>query len=374
MADLPLFLYLNHQLGRLCEVTGTDPVAAGQLLAELLGPAGAQPLSRPPSWASQVADDHTPVEYSVAFNERDRPALRLLGEALPPAPGPGPNLAAAHRFVETQAVRFGLPLARYAQVRDVFAAVEPFGYALWQSVVLLPARPPEFKVYFKPEVQGVGVAPDLVTEAMGRLGLARSCRAVLERGARPGELGRADRLTFFALDLHSGPHARTKVYLSHHGARAQDLVRAAGIVEGIDPAEIIACCAITGGGTKVFAGRPLVGSYTVLATTDRPVGYSVYIPIRDYVGDDEEAADRVSTLLDRYGLDSSQFYRAVAAVSRRALRDGVGLIAHVSLRLGPPRPGVTVYLSAEAYQVGPPRSRQPAARNLAGRICPPGGG
>jgi hypothetical protein len=28
----------------------------------------------------------------------------------------------------------------------------------------------------------------------------------------------------------------------------------------------------------------------------------------------------------------------------------------VSLRLGPPRPGVTVYLSAEAYHVTPPRS------------------
>src|SRR5215475_4441762 len=157
MADLPLFPYLNHQLGRLCDVTGTDRVAAGQLLAELLGPAGAQPLTRPPSWASQVADDHTPVEYSIAFNERGRPALRILGEALPSAPGQVANLAAAHGFVETQAARFGLPLGRYEQVRDVFAAVEPFGgYALWQSIVLQPARPPEFKVYFKPEVEGGG--------------------------------------------------------------------------------------------------------------------------------------------------------------------------------------------------------------------------
>jgi hypothetical protein len=86
------------------------------------------------------------------------------------------------------------------------------------------------------------------------------------------------------------------------------------------------------------------------------------VPIRSYVSDDEEARDRVAALLERYGFDSVELDRIITALTRRPLREGVGLIAHVSLRLGLPRPGVTVYLSAEAYQVSPPRPRrQPTA-------------
>ena len=86
------------------------------------------------------------------------------------------------------------------------------------------------------------------------------------------------------------------------------------------------------------------------------------MPIRDYVADDEEARDRVVALLERYGFGNAEFDRVLAAVTPRPLRAGVGLIAHVSLRLGPPRPGMTVYLSAEAYEVRPSRGRRPADR------------
>ena len=148
-----------------------------------------------------------------------------------------------------------------------------------------------------------------------------------------------------------------KLYLSHHGATTRDVVRAADAVPGIDAEEFAEFCKAAGDGVDSFTGRPLVGSYTFLGGVDRPVGYSVYVPIRGYVSDDEEARDRVVGLLDRYGYDSARFGRVLAAVARRPLRAGVGLIAHVSLRLGLPRPGVTVYLSSEAYGVSPPRQR-----------------
>jgi hypothetical protein len=111
-----------------------------------------------------------------------------------------------------------------------------------------------------------------------------------------------------------------------------------------------------------------VGSYTFLGDIGRPAGYSAYVPIRSYVSDDEEARYRVVTLLDRYGFDSTELDRIIAALVNRPLHEGVGLIAHISLRLGPPRPGVTVYLSAEAYQVAPPRERlQPTSHDHAQR-------
>ncbi len=366
MTDLSLFEFLNHQLGRLCAALDADWLSASQVLAELLGPIGARDLRQPPPYPSGVADDHTPVEFSIAFNESELPTLRILAEALAPMPSAAANLSAAQRFVRTQAARFGIPLAQFDQLSEVFAADDPHGgFGMWHSIIFRPGAVPEFKVYFNPEARGVDAAPALVAEALERLGLVRSYHSVLAHATRPGELGRGDRLTFFALDLHDGLHSRVKLYFSHHDAQMQDVVRAAGAVDGVDRRLLAEFCDLAGGGTAVFADRPLVSSYTFLGEGQRPVGYSVYVPIRDYVSDDDEARARAALLLDRYGFDSRQLDRAIAAVAHRPLSNGVGLIAHVALRLGPPRPGVTVYLSAEAYQVVPPRVRPQPVRDLA---------
>jgi DMATS type aromatic prenyltransferase len=365
MDGLSVFEHLSGQLGRLCEVAGTDPGAPQDLLRDLLDSVGSRPLSEPPAWPSSVADDHTPVEFSIAYSEGEPPALRILGEALGSPPDALTNLSAAYRFLDMQAHRFGLSTSRLDLVQDLFATEHPQGeFALWYSLVFRSGRRPEFKVYFNPELKGIERAPDLVAEALHRLGFGTSYQTMLDHGVRPGELGRGDRLTFFALDLHDGPQARIKLYLTHHSAEVRDVVRASGVVDGVDETELVEFCAAAGGGNGPFDGRPLVGSYTLTEGADKPVGYSIYVPIRSYVSDDEEARDRVVALLARYGFDSAAFDRTVTAVTQRSLRAGVGLIAHVSLRLGPPRPGVTVYLSSEAYRVSPPRSRQvPAARD-----------
>ncbi|HEX5540802.1 MAG TPA: tryptophan dimethylallyltransferase family protein [Micromonospora sp.] len=364
MGDLPLFQRVSSQLVRLCEIAGTNPDAPLELLGELLGPTGSRPLSKPPAWPSNIADDHTPVEFSVAFNTAGPPTLRVLGEALGSPPGALTNLTATHNFLETQARRFGLSTSRLDSVRDLFATEHPQGeFVLWYSLVFHRGCQPEVKVYINPEVTGVERAPDLVAEALHRLGLGKSYQSLIEHGVRPGELGRKDRLTFFALDLHDGPQARVKLYLTHHDAEVRDVVRAAGAVDGVDAAELAEFCEFAAGGPGPFDGRPLVGSYTFIEGADKPLGYSLYVPIRSYVSDDEQARDRVAALLNRYGFDNTTLDRAIAAVTQRPLHSGVGLIAHVSLRLGPPRPGVTVYLSSEAYGVSPPRPRQiPAPR------------
>jgi DMATS type aromatic prenyltransferase len=373
MRGMSLFDHLDGQLTRLCAVAGTDPETPGHLLRELLGEHGSRPLTDPPAWPSNVADDHTPVEFSIAFNEGEPPTLRILGEVIGSPPDAAANMRAAYRFLDSQAFRFGLSTSRLNSVRDLFAVERPQGeFALWYSLVFRSGRRPELKVYFNPEVDGVERAPELVAEALDRLGLGASYRTLLDHGVRPGALGQGDRLTFFALDLHDSPQARVKLYLTHHDAGVRDMVRAASVVDGVDLAAIADFCTTAGGGVGPFRGRPLVGSYTFTEGADKPVGYSLYVPIRSYVGDDEEARERVVTLLSRHGFDTSAFHRAIAAVTRRPLRDGVGLIAHVSLRLGPPRPGVTVYLSAEAYRVSPPRPRPEAssaasAQRLAGR-------
>ncbi len=347
---------LGGGLARLCEVVGTEPETPVELLAALLGPHGARPAAAPPVWPSDVADDHSPVEFSLAFNDNEPPALRILGEALGSPPGVRANMSAAEDVIEAYADRFGLSLRRLDMVRDLFDSHQPQGaYALWLSLVFRNGRRPEFKVYFNPEVRGAGYAPELVGEALHRLGLADAYRAMLAHAVRPGELGVRDRLTFFALDLYDEPQARVKVYLSHFDAEAHDVARAASMVDGVDPEMVSGFCAAAGA-TRRFGARPLVGSYTITGDADRPVGYSVYVPIRSYVEDDLQARSRVVELLARHRFDTALFDRALGALTARPLSDGVGLIPHVSLRLGPPRPGVTVYLSAEAYGVLPPRT------------------
>jgi hypothetical protein len=356
MQDLSVIDHLGGQLGRLCDVVGIDPAAPVELLSEVLGGHGKRPLGSAPAWPSGVADDHTPVEFSLAYNETEPPALRILAEVVAPRPGVAENMAATYAFLRHNAERYNLSTTRLDTVRDLFTTDRPEAdFGIWISLVFRAGRPPEFKVYFNPELTGAARAPEIVDEALRRLGLGSAYDKMLGRAIRPGELGRRDRLTFFALDLHDGPQARVKLYLSHHDAGPQDVARAAAVVDGVDPAEVAGFC-VSSGHTARFDGRPLVGSYTITADADRPVGYSIYVPIRDYVGDDQQARHRVLPLLGRYRFDPAVLDRAIDAVTTRPLAEGVGLLAHVSLRLGPPRPGMTVYLSAEAYRVNPPRS------------------
>ncbi|BCJ50620.1 prenyltransferase [Actinoplanes sp. NBRC 14428] len=352
-----LVAHVTHQMIRLCEVTHADPAASADLVADLLGSAGNRPLAAGPGWASDIADDHTPIEFSVAFDRDGPPVLRLLAEAGVTDPATPAGLAPALSFVRRQAPRHGLSLERLERVLDLFATDRPQGaFGMWHSLILRSL--PEFKVYLNPELHGVARSVPLVHEALDRLGAGAAFRTVREEGLRPGRLGEADRLTFFALDLHDRPTARIKLYVSQHDATLADVARAAAVVPGVDPAEVAGFCELGAGSAGPYDGRPIISSYTFRPGAEQPVGYSVYVPIRSYVADDREAYDRVRELLIRHGFAPDRLAPAVRAVTDRPLEDGVGLIAHVSLRVGPPRPGVSVYLSSEAYAVSSPRSGQ----------------
>src|SRR4051794_23409640 len=117
--------HLSAQLARLCASLDIDATAPQELLQDLLGPVAGRPLADGPAWPSGVADDHTPLEYSIAYNAAEPPALRLLAESMGTPPGPLANLAAAHRFLRTRAERAELSAARLDRVRDLFATRHP---------------------------------------------------------------------------------------------------------------------------------------------------------------------------------------------------------------------------------------------------------
>ncbi|HEX8867579.1 MAG TPA: tryptophan dimethylallyltransferase family protein [Lentzea sp.] len=325
-----------------------------KLLAEALGPGCERPLSAVPHWPSHVADDHTPVEFSVALSGSEPPVVRMIVESLAEQPGLRANVDAALAVLDRFAAEHRLDVRQFDAVRDLFLPENPQGaFAFWYSLIVQPDAAPAVKVYLNPGVRGRESATALVREALERLGLGAAYDTVAGHALRRDD---RDRFSFFALDLTDEERARVKTYVAHEAAEIPDVVVAAAAVPGAD-SELLSDVVTLACGTGPFTGRPLMSSYTFMSgDTDRPSGYSLYIPVRDYVRDDLEACERVLAIMARCGLDTAPFVMALASMVRRPLADGVGLIAHVSLRLGRPRPGVTVYLSSEAYDVTPART------------------
>lgn len=349
--------HVNGQLRALCDAIGLGPRDPIGAVDALLAPIGGHPLSEPAPWPTDVSDDHTPIEYSIACEVGKAPALRVLGETVAAQPGRRTNLGSALKLVDQFAGRFNLALDRFRQLCQVFVDREPqHDFAMWFSLVHRRASVPQVKVYFNPDTQGRTAGPHLVAEALRRLKLDGAYPTLLHHAIRPGQLNKQDRFSFFAVDLHSRPDSRVKVYVAHHDVDVTHAMRAAGAVTGVDQS-LVADFLETTRCTGPLLRRPLMSGYTfVEGDTNRPSSYSLYLPIRDYVGDDEEARKLVLAVFERFDLDASLADRAISAVAGRPLRDGVGLIPHVSLRLTSAGvAGVTVYLSSEAYQVAPPR-------------------
>jgi DMATS type aromatic prenyltransferase len=343
------------QLGDLLDALGLreSRTAALDLLGIFLGDTGDRGVGEGPAWPSDVADDHSPVEWSVAFDENRLPTVRILVEPLATRPGNEANARTGLRMLGGLRGHSGLSTSRLWSLGDLFFPDDPHGlFSLWYSLVLRPGKPMEIKAYLNPAAGGAGEAIAVVTESLRRLGFGAALPMLAEHGlARGPEL---DSCSYFALDLNDDAHARVKVYLTHRSAAVEEVVHAARAVPGLDLSQLREFCRLAGDPGGRFARRPLMSSYSFIdASVERPSGFSVYIPIREYVADDGEARDRALSVLKHFGMDVTACDDAIAAVSRRPLAAGRGLIAHLSLRMGVPRPGVSVYLSTELYGIKP---------------------
>lgn len=361
------------QLTALCHRLGiSDARTACSMLGGILGPARDRVLSEPPAWPSDVSDDHTPVEFSVALDHDRPPSLRLLAETAAAEPSRLGNRLAALDLLDSWSARHRLRLGLFDRIRDVFLPDDTAGgrFAVWLSLVLRPTGPPAVKVYLDPTACGVGAAGELVAEGLRRLGLGGAWSTLRRHATRSGLFDAADWPIFFALDLHDDPDTtRVKVYVAHESATSADAARAAAGAR-IDSREVDAFCALAGEGTSLFDARPLISGYTfVPGNLDHPSGYSLYLPIRSYVDDDEQAWHRVQQITDRYGLDRAPIHDALDALTDRRLDAGVGLIAHVSLRLGDGEPGITIYLSSEAYAIASPRQHIATTTSRGSSTC-----
>jgi DMATS type aromatic prenyltransferase len=322
------------------------------LFEKLAAPWGQRAIGLPPPWASDITDDHSPYELSLAVDGHAS-ELRFLLEVQGQRPSLASNWAASLAMNEWLAAEYGVCLERLEAIAELFAPTQARGrFAMWHAVCLRPGEPPDFKVYLNPQARGPAEARQVVETAMERLGLGES-RAHLP------PTGPDDTFCYFSLDLSARPGARVKVYTAHAHAGIERIEAAIASAQGHEPGRVRDFCRAVGASEGPFNARPVLTCLAFVQGHVAPRTGTVHFPIRSYAANDRAAAQRI---LQYMPPESASIYSgALEAFTSRRLEDGTGMQTYVSLRVEPGHRRLTVYLSPEVYHVTRSALRTPAA-------------
>jgi len=314
-----------------------------------------------PPWRSDVCDDHSPFELSMAVDE-EGPQVRVLVEPMDAPHSVEGNRAASLRLHEVLARDFGLQLERVRALEDLLLPARAQGrFVAWYSAALGPGQPLDFKAYFNLHVQGPGRAPRLTEEALHRLGFHAAWPTVASvLGLR--EEG-ADELVYLALDLSSRSDARVKLYFRHHWPTAAFLDELCAVARHHSPGVVAGFCREMAGGQEgPYGGKGPVTCFSFTDPSDaRPKAVTAYFPVSHHARDDREIRQRITDHLHKRGLPSAPYLAALESCARRPLEAGTGIHTYAAMRWqGGPR--VTVYFSPEVYGMmrQPRRESSPA--------------
>lgn len=345
------------RLTTLCRGAGfgqeTESVVA--TFRRLLSPWGGTPVGYSTGWVSEIGDDHTPIEFSIAIVD-GQPEVRVLMEAQAGEPTLAAQRRAGLAFNDRLAVEFGADLSRLELVRDLFLPEDMQGvFGIWHAVCFSPGRAPTFKAYLNPQARGVEHSRALTEEALVRLGFGRAFATIARTQARRGT--QADEIKYFALDLASTQEARVKIYVNHHRATPDDLEIACSAARNYAPGEPLEFARKMSGGSSNLAARsPFTCSAFVAGDDERPTLTTLYVPVCAYARDNGVIRDRVTDYLLSHGIDPSLYRRILEDFAQRPLDAGVGMQSWVALRREGARPRLAVYLSTESRHVFEPGS------------------
>ncbi|RKT68458.1 DMATS type aromatic prenyltransferase [Saccharothrix variisporea] len=328
-------LALDHPAGATAETE----------LNSLLGAWADRPIGFTCEYPSFVARDGFPVEFSVSWRN-GVPELRVLFESLGAVPTARSAQDAGRALTRSLAGRPGVSIERYLAVEDLFVVDDPeaFRPTVWHSLTHRPGRPPGYKVYLNPQARGVPAVPEVMLEAMSRLGLARAWEPVARSHDALAEAGH--QVEFFALDLADSPEARVKVYFRHVGP--VDLDEVAALARRHDPALLEPAYRDVYGSPVLPDNEPMT-CLAFRAGVDGPDEANVYLRLPGVVRDDEEAAERIGTVLRRYGVDPARYRAVAAALAPREPATTLGLHELLSVRAAGARPDLGVYFRFGVY-------------------------
>jgi DMATS type aromatic prenyltransferase len=362
----------TRQLAALADAAGLQAELPDmvRIFTRLLGGAASSPRTSP-AYPSDVVDDHTPYELSIAFGSSasrgldiasaPTPELRMLVETTDGDTSLAGRWSAGRAAGVWLRDEYGADLRRLDRIADLFEPRADAGLlALWHAIVFRAGARPEVKVYLDLRSRGRALAPAVLEEALARLDLAAAYPRVMREAGRRGPA--LDELVYFSLDLAEHDRARVKVYFRHHRATAGDLERVVGKFGGVGQGEVRDFMGRILGHEGPYIARPPVSCWSF--TGGEPTGATLYAPIAYFVRDDAEASGRIRRWLTAQGLDATRYDACVAAFARRPLATGVGLHSYVSWKREAGSPKVTCYLAPEAYQTFPPQA-------LSSRPLPP---
>lgn len=336
-------------LQALCSALGRSQELAGysSLTKFLFQDWGSTVLPEEAPYPSNIGDDHSPFEYSLAFDPGGV-ELRLLFEAQARSPSRAGNLQAAIETNHRLQAHHGIDLSRFSRIQDLFLDGPPaLGFSMWHAVCLNPGREPAFKLYLNPKVHGQAQALPLMEEAMTRLGFGdeavRSLRSALPRAA-------LDELSYFSLDLSNKPNARVKVYIAHPAIAAEELDQVFTLCPAHRPGDVVEFCQAMVKPTGPFTSKPLMSCLSFVQGSEKPTTMTLHLPIAHYVESDQVTAERVTSFLRRQGLNHEAYTRSLAAVARRPLAQASGVQSYASYRREKGGLRFTAYLSPELFR------------------------
>lgn len=365
-----------ERLRALCDGLGLSAQRereAQKVLSCFLTRWGDTTIGRKPRWKSDITDDHSPFEFSLAMDGVE-PELRILVEAQAERPGLLASWEAGRALSRELAEEFGMPLDRLSRIEHLFAPTDLNAkFAIWHAVALRADGPPEFKIYLNPQAQGRGCSGNIVARAMALLGFPD---AAVPRSGRS-----LDEIKYISLDMSNRPSARIKLYAAHHGATGDDIEAALSPASYYVSGEAADFCRHMSGHDGPYSSLPVQTCLAYASNHEAPLMGTVHFPVRSYAPNDEIVRDRI---LEYLGEPTAHIYsKAIASFANRPLDAGVGMQTYASLRQQKGGSRMTVYLSPELYNVDDtgempmsfaPMSTAPISKTvlLHGADAPPG--
>ena len=308
------------RLQALCEAVGydaSDTETVKRFFSFMSSPWGARQIGHTPPWKSDITDDHTPYELSLAL-EDGRPEVRFLMEAQSAS---GPTTLRStwedghcpHRAAEPGVRRpAGALQPGEGSVRAGGSACP-----LRALARLLPQEQPgRHQGLLQPRGQGPERANAVVQEALERLGLHGAWRCLSEQALRPDG---QDQIIYFSLDLSAHRAARVKIYLAHRNITAEELESVMSLAHEYVPGEAwVFCQALKGHTGRVESSRSLLTCLSFTSDDDeRPASVTLHVPVRCHVRNDMETMERIRFLLEPQSFSLLQ--RATQALAHRRM-------------------------------------------------------
>jgi hypothetical protein len=338
------FRALGHtKLASLCDALGMRPqLADAKQIFDLFGESWAQRTRACAYPSSDITDDDSPFEFSVAL-EDGRPELRLLAEAQSDSSTAMSNWAAAWQLTEQLGRIYGVSLTRARQIADLFEPTDNNSvFGLWHAACLRPGLAPTLKLYLNPRARGDALVDASMEQAFARLGQSDSYQWLREHALLRGA---KDRFAYLSIDLGDQDDVRTKVYVAHHDAVASEVERVMEAVPGHVAGDAVMFCDAMASGP--FRQRPLLTCMAFVAGKREPSTCTLHIPIRCYANNDQIILDRVRRFLSP--TEAALHARAVRSMASRPLEAHAGMQTYTSFRRVEGRKRLTVYLSPEVY-------------------------